>query len=55
MKRIGIIGDVHAEHLRLSAALEYLGESEVDAVLCTGDLPGRARRFRRLLSVVAAA
>ena len=39
MKRIGIIGDVHAEHLRLSAALEYLGESEVDTVLCTGDLP----------------
>lgn len=39
MKRIGIIGDVHAEHLRLSAALAFLREAEVDWILCTGDLP----------------
>lgn len=39
MKRIGIIGDVHAEDLRLRATLDFLRESEVDAILCTGDLP----------------
>ena len=39
MKQIGIIGDVHAEDLRLRVALDFLREYEVDAILCTGDLP----------------
>lgn len=36
--RIGVIGDVHAEHERLSQALEFLAREAVDTVLCTGDL-----------------
>ena len=39
MNRIGIIGDVHAEHSRLAAALEFLLNQRVDALICTGDLP----------------
>lgn len=39
MKRIGIIGDVHAEHLRLEAALSFLQGEGVDGVVCTGDVP----------------
>lgn len=39
MNRIGIIGDVHAEHERLAAALEFLGSQRVDVLICTGDLP----------------
>ena len=38
MKRIGIIGDVHAEHSRLHMALRLLEDEQVDCVLCTGDL-----------------
>ena len=39
MNRIGIIGDVHAQHGRLAAALEFLLNQRVDALICTGDLP----------------
>jgi predicted phosphodiesterase len=39
MNRIGIIGDVHAEHERLAAALEFLASEGVDGLICTGDLP----------------
>lgn len=39
MNRIGIIGDVHAEHQRLATALNYLNSAKVDGILCTGDLP----------------
>lgn len=38
MERIGIIGDVHAEHRRLETALRVLEDEQVDLVLCTGDL-----------------
>ncbi|RZO29019.1 MAG: metallophosphoesterase, partial [SAR116 cluster bacterium] len=38
MERIGIIGDVHAEHRRLETALRVLKDEQVDVVLCTGDL-----------------
>ena len=38
MERIGIIGDVHAEHKRLETALRVLRDEQVDVVLCTGDL-----------------
>ena len=38
MERIGIIGDVHAEHRRLETALRVLKDEHVDVVLCTGDL-----------------
>ncbi len=36
--RIGIIGDVHAEHERLECALMFLAREGVDTVICTGDL-----------------
>ena len=38
MERIGIIGDVHAEHNRLHMALRLLKDERVDCLLCTGDL-----------------
>lgn len=36
--RIGLIGDVHAEHQRLEIALDRLHSMNVDAILCTGDI-----------------
>ena len=36
--KIGIIGDVHSEHLRLRQALGWLEQQSVDAVICTGDI-----------------
>lgn len=39
MNRVGIIGDVHAEHDRLAQAIEFLVDQRVDALICTGDLP----------------
>lgn len=38
LSRIGVIGDVHAEHEHLRAALEYLQSIGVDEVVCTGDV-----------------
>jgi predicted phosphodiesterase len=36
--RLGLIGDVHAEDVRLRVALDALAAMRVDRVLCTGDL-----------------
>jgi predicted phosphodiesterase len=50
--RVGVIGDVHAEHLRLEAALDHLAARGVGAVLCVGDLadgPGSLPRCVELL------
>jgi predicted phosphodiesterase len=38
VRRLGLIGDVHAEHRRLEAALEHLTGEGVDALCCTGDV-----------------
>ncbi|MDG2274099.1 MAG: metallophosphoesterase, partial [Halioglobus sp.] len=38
VRRLGVIGDVHAEHHRLNAALLYLQGLNVDALVCTGDI-----------------
>jgi len=38
VNRIGLIGDVHAEHRFLDAALNFLHAQRVDAIVCTGDL-----------------
>lgn len=39
LRRVGIIGDVHAEDKTLEAALTFLHEvSGLDALLCTGDV-----------------
>lgn len=38
IKRIGLIGDVHAEHRHLDAALTFFASQRLDATVCTGDL-----------------
>ena len=38
IKRLGVIGDVHAEDHRLERALEHLKGRNVDATVCTGDI-----------------
>jgi predicted phosphodiesterase len=38
LRRIGVIGDVHAEHDRLGKVLDWLQGQNVDAIICTGDL-----------------
>ena len=38
IKKLGVIGDVHAEHHRLEAALRYLQDLDTDAIVCTGDI-----------------
>ena len=37
-RRIGLIGDVHAEDKRLQAAISYLQLADVDSLICTGDI-----------------
>lgn len=36
--RIGLIGDVHAEHEALLRSLNFLESQQLDAILCTGDI-----------------
>ncbi len=38
LKRIGVIGDIHAEHTRLESALLTLSERNVELVVATGDI-----------------
>lgn len=38
VKRIGIVGDVHAEHQHLEMALDHLASLDVDTIVCTGDI-----------------
>ncbi|MDG2045650.1 MAG: metallophosphoesterase family protein [Halioglobus sp.] len=38
IRKLGVIGDVHAEHRRLSSAIKYLQSLDVDAIVCTGDI-----------------
>ena len=43
IRRIGLIGDVHGEDIALQQALAFLrGQQNLDAILCTGDLPGKS-------------
>ena len=37
-ERVGIIGDIHAEAVRLEAALHFLQKKNVECVLCVGDI-----------------
>ena len=36
--KLGIIGDVHAEHRRLTLTLDYLRNEGINQIACTGDL-----------------
>lgn len=38
IKRLGLVGDVHGEHERLSDALEWFAGVGADAIICTGDV-----------------
>ncbi len=38
VRRIGLLGDVHAEDALLAHALAFLRTQDVDAIFCTGDL-----------------
>lgn len=38
IRTLGVVGDVHAEHERLDAALDLFARQGVDAVICTGDI-----------------
>lgn len=38
LRRIGLVGDVHAEDEYLAAALAHLAKAQVDRVLCVGDI-----------------
>jgi len=52
LKRVGIIGDVHAEAARLEAALHFLSAAQVESILCVGDIvdgPGSVDRCCELL------
>jgi predicted phosphodiesterase len=52
LRRIGVVGDVHAEDQILQAALTFLQAQGVDKVLCTGDVvdgAGDAERCCQLL------
>lgn len=53
LRRIGAIGDIHAEHLALEQALAFLRGEAVEAILAVGDIvdgPGDAGRCCQLLA-----
>jgi predicted phosphodiesterase len=39
VRRIGLIGDVHTEAVRLRSAITFLRTLGVDSLVCTGDVP----------------
>ena len=52
LRRVGVLGDVHAEDVALDAALHFFAHQSLDAVLCVGDIvdgPGDAERTVALL------
>lgn len=52
LRRVGVLGDVHAEDVALDAALRFFAHQSLDAVLCVGDIvdgPGDAERTVALL------
>jgi putative phosphoesterase len=52
LRRIGIIGDIHAEDVLLEAALNFFAGENLDAIFCVGDVvdgAGNANRCCELL------
>jgi putative phosphoesterase len=39
VRRVGLIGDVHTESVRLRGVLAHFRAQNVDRILCTGDIP----------------
>ena len=58
LRRVGVLGDVHAEDGLLEAALDHLARyDDLDALLCTGDLvtgPGDAGKCLEMLRAAGA-
>ena len=44
LQRFGLIGDVHGENLALADVLDFLKSQNLDAILCTGDVPAKRGR-----------
>jgi predicted phosphodiesterase len=38
IRRLGVIGDLHGEHGRLAAVLDWFAGQRLDAIVCTGDI-----------------
>lgn len=38
LERVGIIGDIHAENIRLEIALDFLHKAQLDRIVCVGDV-----------------
>jgi predicted phosphodiesterase len=55
LRRLGLIGDVHAEHRRLEAALNHLFRQRIDAICCTGDLADGSGSIDACCELLAAA
>jgi len=49
---IGLIGDVHAEDVRLEATLRHLADSDVSTILCTGDLADGRGNLDRVVELL---
>ncbi len=54
ISRLGIIGDVHAEHAHLELALDHLQNANVDAIVCTGDIVDGEGSVSRCCAMLAA-
>ncbi len=58
LKRIGVLGDIHCEDIRLAAALQFFQTQNLDMVCSVGDLvdgpgdPNRTIELLRLFNVV---
>lgn len=53
INRFAVIGDVHGEDVTLAAILDFLKEvGPLDAILCTGDLPGRTGNTERCVTLL---
>ena len=56
LRRVGIVGDVHAEDETLAAALAFLIERpDLDELFCTGDLPGDSGSVDRCCALLRGA
>ncbi len=53
--RIGIIGDVHAEHRHLEQAIDHLTKIGVDMMICTGDIVDGVGDVDRCIELLQAA
>ena len=50
--KLGIIGDVHAEHHRLTLTLDYLYDQGINQIACTGDLSDGAGDLDKTVEIL---